>query len=438
MSANAPAGEREVLGSMLRDPRVIGDVLQILREDDFYTDAHRKVFVALVCLYDQHKPVELPTVADELHRRGQVEDIGGYPYIAQLLDAAPTAVNARYYAQMVRDSALRRSLEHAGATILRNAHDGVASPGELLEEAESLIAGIAQMGSLGNTVRLADSITAVYDRYDARAHREGINGLPTGFIDLDEKLAGLHDGELIVIAARPSVGKTQFALTIAIHNAHGHGHPVFFATLEQTHQELTERLLVREGRVDGHAFRRGTMQDKDIAAFIAAGDRLKAAPLFYEDSAGQTMLRVAANARRLKLKEGIRLVLVDYLQLIESEKSKQNRQDEVASISRRLKHLARELKVPIIALSQLNRDLEKSGREPKLSDLRDSGAVEQDADVVLLLHRPDDAKDIIKVNCAKQRNGPIGEIELTFDRRFGRFDNYVPDPFARGLQNDLP
>jgi replicative DNA helicase len=424
--------ERSVLGSMLRDNGVIGEVLQNLRDEEFfYKDAHRKIFSAIVSMYDQGVPADLTTLANELLLRGQIEDVGGYPYFAELWEAAPTSANVAYYAKIVRDQALGRQLWLAAKDIARNAAEGRAPIGELMEAAANAIEGIAQRGLLSTTVRLSESINSVYDRYEARANRGGMSGLSTGFLELDEKIAGLHEGELIVIAARPSVGKTQFALSVAIHVAHRQGIPVFFATLEQTHLELTERLLVREANVDGHRFRRGVMNEEEIKGLLAAGARLSKAPLIYDDSPGQTMLRVAANARRLKLKEGIGLVLVDYLQLVESEKPKPTRQEEVSSISRRLKHLARELAVPVVALSQLNRAVEiRADPTPRLSDLRDSGAVEQDADVVLLLHRPNDNENIVKLNVAKQRNGPIGEMELTFDRRRGCFADCFPDILA--------
>jgi replicative DNA helicase len=423
------SAERDVIGSMLRENAVIGDVLQILREEDFYSDAHRKIFSAIVRLYDQGKPVDLTTLAEEL--RGHIEDIGGYPYIGELWNHGLIPANVLLHAQIVQDDAKRRRLQVEAERIAQAAKDGRAPVAELLEAAESSIADIVQMGRTSCIVSLGESIRAFQDTVDARFLRRqsGISGLTTGFAQLDEKLAGLHPGELIVIAARPSVGKTQLALSIGVrHVAFRLSQPVFFATLEQAHVELTERLIAAEARIDLHDLRRGTIDAAGIQALLAASDQLQQVKLFYDDSPGQTMQRVAANARRLKLRENIQLVMLDYIGLIESEKQNKarTRQEEVASVSRRLKNLARELKIPVIAMSQLNREAENRP-EPRLSDLRDSGAVEQDADVVLLLHRPNDAPDIIKVNVAKQRNGPTGEIELTFDRRFGRFADCLPD-----------
>lgn len=430
--------ERSVLGSMLRDNGVIGDVLQILRTENFYLDAHQKIFQAMVALYEKGHPVDLVTLAEWLKQQKQIEDIGGYSYIGELWEAAPTAANAEYYAHIVRDKAIVRQLIHCSNEILRDAYEQNQPADELLDAAERKILDIAQMGVTGQTVTLQEAISQAYDRVDHRHQRDksSISGLSTGYVDLDEKTAGLQNSELIIIAARPSVGKTSFALNIVRHVVAEDNHPAFFVSLEQSRVELAERLICCHARIDSHKLRSGHLSSQDMEKLIAAGGQLQKAPLFIDDTPGQGMLRIAANARRLKLRHGIKLVMIDYLQLIEPDNRRDNRQEQVANISRRLKHLARELELPVVAMAQLNRGPEdRQGGKPRLSDLRESGSLEQDADTVLLLHRPEmyepgQHEGTVEVVIAKQRNGPTGEITLTFLKQFMRFDDYaVSMPF---------
>jgi replicative DNA helicase len=425
--------ERSTLGSMLRDNAVIGDVVLIVREQSFYTDAHQKIFRGIYALYEKTHPADLVTLADWLKEQKFLEDVGGYAYLAELWDAAPTAAHAEYYARIVRDKGLVRSLIHASTEILRDAYDQANPAEELLEGAERKILDIAQMGFTGQTITLHDALNEAYKRIDQRATRENVNvsGLPTGFLDLDEKTAGLQNSELILIAARPSVGKTTFALNLVRHIAVDGGHPVFFVSLEQSRIELAERLLCCQARVDSHKLRKGHLSGEDMQRLIEAGDLLRPARLFIDDSPGQGMLRIAANARRLKLKQKIRLVVIDYLQLIEPDIRKESRQEQVANISRRLKFLARELEIPVVALAQVNRGSEdRQDHRPRLSDLRESGALEQDSDTVMLLHRPElhepgQQEGVVEVIIGKQRNGPTGEITLTYLKHFMRFENFA-------------
>ncbi len=335
--------ERCVLGSMLRDNGVIGDVLQIVRGENFYADAHQKTFNAIVKLYDRGHPVDLVMLAELLKEQKHIEDIGGYAYLAELWDAAPTAANAEYYARIVRDRAIIRHLIHASTEVLRDAYDQAMPADELLEAAERKILDIAQLGITGQTYTLQQALAEAYDRIDIRQQRDqmSISGLPTGFIDLDDKTAGLQNSELIILAARPSVGKTALALNIARHVAVDCDKPVFFVSLEQSRIELAERLLCSHARVDSHKLRKGHLSAQDMEKLIDAGGFLKDTKLFIDDTPGQGMLRIAANARRLKLRHGIKLVAVDYLQLIEPDNRRENRQEQVANISRRLKFLAR-------------------------------------------------------------------------------------------------
>jgi replicative DNA helicase len=431
--------ERAVLGSMLRDNAVIGDVLQILREEDFYPDAHRKVFAASTALHDAGKPVDLVTLAETLKARGQIEDLGGYGYLAELWDAAPTAANAEYYAHIVRDKAIVRHLIHASTEILCDSYDQVMPADELLEAAERKVLDIAQMGITGQTYDAAAVVREVYDRMDARSARGGrALGVPTGFEDLDRLMAGLQDSELIVVAARPSLGKTSFGLSVAGHAALELGLPVLFVSLEQTRHELVERLMICEAKVDSQRVRLDTVAADERQRLIDAGRRIGASPLWIDDSPGQSMLRIAANARRLKLRKDIKLVVLDYLQLVQPEPGRKTRQEEVSGISRRLKGLARELQIPVLALAQLNRAPEdRADGRPRLSDLRESGAIEMDADVVMLLHQPklqkagagtDGPADttVVELILAKQRNGPTGEVPLVYRKPYMRFENYFP------------
>jgi replicative DNA helicase len=431
--------ERCVLGSMLRDARIIPDVQLILRpehtDENFYSDAHRRIYRAINKLHLSATSVDLVILSNELHATGEIKDVGGYQYLAQIYDETPTAANATYYAQIVRDKAITRYLIYTGTDIARDAADQVAPATELLEAAERKIMSIAEWGVAGETISLEEAIHEAYDRMEARAKREGlgeVSGLPSGYVDLDNITAGLQDSELIIIAARPSVGKTAITLNIMRNVAVDYGQPVFYASLEQSRIELAERLLCCEARVDGQKLRKGLLSTEEHRAINDAGARLSKAKIFIDDSPGQNMIRIAANARRLKLKHQIKLIVVDYLQLVEPDNRKDSRQEQVAAISRRMKFLAKELKIPVIACAQLNRGVEnRTEAEPRLSDLRESGSIEQDADTVMLLHRPKDpqtgldAEGVLEVIIAKQRNGPVGKITLTHIKQHMRFANYA-------------
>jgi replicative DNA helicase len=424
--------ERSVLGSMLRDNHVIGDVVLIVRADSFYADAHQKIFAAVVTLFDKNFPVDLVTLAEELKQRGQIDDVGGYAYLAELWDAAPTAANAVYYAQIVRDRFLVRGLIHAGTEILRDAYEQSQSGDELVADAERKILEVAQKGTTSTLYRLEEVIIQTYDRIDARATGDrAATGLMTHFTDLDEITAGLQNSELIIVAARPSVGKTAMALNLVRNICVEEKAPVFFVSLEQSRYELAERLLCSQARVDSHRLRKGTLGAEDMERLIEAGGVLRNAKLFIDDAPGQNMLRIAANSRRLKLRQGLKLVVIDYLQLIEPENRRDPRQEQVAQISRRLKGLAKELEIPVVALAQVNRASEdRQDHRPRLADLRESGSIEQDADTVMLLHRPDryepgQHEGVIEVIVAKQRNGPTGEVTLAYLKQFMRYEDYA-------------
>jgi replicative DNA helicase len=436
----SPEAERSVLGSMLRDNDVIGDIVQVLQPKAFYSDAHQQICQAIYDLYDKGQRVDLILLAEALRQRGQIENIGGYGSVAELWDAAPTAANAIYYAKIVREHAVVRNLIHAGNEILRDAYDQTQPAEEMLGAAEAKILAIAQTGLIGQTITLHDAIQEAYNRIDRRSQGEdmSIGGIPTGYIDLDELTAGMHDSELVIIAARPSVGKTAFALNLIRNMTVENKHPIFFVSLEQSYIELAERLLCCQSRVDSHKLRKGTLSQDDISKIIEAGGVLSKAPLFIDDAPFQSMLRIAANARRLKLRHGLKMVVIDYLQLIEPDSRRDPRQEQVAQISRRCKALAKELKIPVVALAQVNRASEdRQDHRPRLSDLRESGSLEQDADTVMFLHRPEryepgQNEGVVEVIIGKQRNGPTGEVTLAYIKQFMRFENFaMGSPFER-------
>jgi replicative DNA helicase len=434
--------EQAVLGSMLLDNEVIHDVVQLVTPECFLRDAHQKIYQVVVDLYNDGKNVDSLILREELKRRGRLDNAGQgeltTEYIADILDSIPTAANAEYYAKIVREKAVARRLIHASTEILREAYGQAESADELLNQAEKRIFEIAETRSVGETHHVADVLALAFDRLHQRTEQGGgaMSGLLTGFVELDELTCGLQKSELIIVAARPSVGKTAFALNIAQHIAVEERKGVFIASLEQSKIELTERMLCAQARFNGHKLRSGRLGSGDISKLMDAASELRPAPVFIDDTPGRTMLQIAASARRLKMRHDIQLIVIDYLQLIEADNRRDSRQDQISQISRRLKIIARELQVPVIALSQLNRSPEmREGGKPRLSDLRESGAIEQDADVVVLLHRPvlhdkDADPRVADVIIAKQRNGPTGEIKLTFLNECTRFENYSDRPEA--------
>ena len=425
--------ERSVLGSMFRSNDVIGDVVQILNVDNFYSDAHQKIYKAMIVLYEAGKPVDLVVLTEALKQANQIDDVGGYGALAELWDAAPTAANAVHYAHIVRDRSIVRSLINVGNEILRDAYDQVGPADELLHQATGKMLDVAERGVTGRVYGMDKMLEETFDRIDQRQTRGGssISGISSGYPDLDEVTAGFQNSEMIIIAARPSVGKTAFALNLIRNIAVDEKSTVLFCSLEQSRVEIVERLLCSHARVDAQKLRKGLMNAEDMERLIAASGIMRNAKIFIDDSPGQGMLRIAANARRLKLRNDLKMVVIDYLQLIEPENRRDPRQEQVAQISRRLKGLARELSIPVIALAQVNRSSEdRQDHKPRLSDLRESGSIEQDADTVILLHRPErfepgQHEGLTEVIIGKQRNGPVGEITLTFNKNMMRFENFA-------------
>ncbi len=436
--------ERGVIGGILRDPDTLPDVQQILRADNFYFDAHQKIFQVIGDLSTENQPIDLVMVYDRLKKSKQAEDVGGHAFLVDLWESVPTGANVEYHAKIVRDTAMVRSLIHAGNEILRDSYDRTQSADELVSQAERKIMEIAKAGMVGETKTLTDALHEALGRLDSRIGKDNltISGMPTGYVDLDNLLAGLQNSELVIIAARPSVGKTAFALNVVRNIITGAGPGdlppvVAFFSLEMARVELAERLLCCQSRVDSHKVRKGHVNSDDIQKLMDAGDVLRKAKLYIDDTPSRSMIQIAATCRRLDKKHekegGLRLIVIDYLQLIEPENRRDPRQEQVAQISRRLKFLARELKIPVIALAQVNRASEdRQDHKPRLSDLRESGSIEQDADTCVMLHRPgkfDGTTDdnILEIIIAKQRNGPTGEVTLTWRKDYNRYENYIAD-----------
>jgi replicative DNA helicase len=426
--------ERWVLGGVLRSNDSLSDVVRRLSPEHFYGAAHQKMFSAILALYDEGKPVDGITLTEELIKRKQIKETGGAPAIADIVNETLTAANVMHHANVVYEKAVLRHLIGAGTEMLREAYTNAKAPDELLADAEKRIFGLLQERNNAESKPIGTVLTSVFSRISARQSGTIVGGVPSGFRDLDELTNGWQKSELIILAARPSVGKTALALNMADHAAVEAGMATLVCSLEMSELELAERMLCARARVNAHHLRRGRVSHEDMRKLIEASGKLSAAPIYIDDTPGQTMLRIAATARRLKLKQNLQMVIIDYLQLIEPDDKRVSRVEQIGAISRRLKTLARELNVPVIALSQLNRAVEtREGHRPRMADLRESGSIEQDADVVAMLHRDDafdpesENKGLADLILAKQRNGPVGDVKLTFIRELTRFQDYASE-----------
>ncbi len=428
-----------VLGSIVLLPDVLDEIVLILRPDDFYDDAHRKLFAHMTALHESNKKIDPTLLIDRLRAAGDFEAIGGSAYLSKIINAVPNAAHATYYAEIVRQKSTFRSLIVASTDILRDAYDEAGDAPQLLSQAEQKIFSILDDRGSNNVQPLKEVVMQAMDRLDARmAGTHAAGGCDYGFRELDGKTGGLHDGELVILAARPSMGKTAYAMNVAENVAKEQNVPVLFVSLEMSSIELADRLLCSVARVNGHRLRNGTVSQEDRLKLVDTASVLAKTPFYVDDSPSRTVTEIAAAARRIKRRQGgLGLIVVDYLQLIEPDNPKDPRQEQVAKIARRLKGLAREMKVPVMCLAQLNRQTEM-GKEniPRLSHLRESGAIEQDADVVLFVHREEyyhrgeDQKQFAgqaQLIIAKQRNGPVGEVEMEWLRDFTRFQDRVPD-----------
>lgn len=423
--------EIAVLGSMLIEEEAIGQAVELAKASFFYRDAHKKIFQAIVDLYSSNKAVDLVTLTEELKKKGALEEVGGAAYLTELTAAVPTAANVAHYAKIVKEKAILRNLINTATQIVAQSYDGQQDANVLLDKAERLIFDISGSQLQGVSVSIKDiikdSIEAIEGFYRRKAH---VTGLPTGFDDLDMMTAGLHSGELIVIAGRPSMGKSALSACIAEYVGVQEQKPVAIFSIEMSKEQLVQRMLCSHARVELQKARSGFLTQSDWPKLVTAAGRLAEAPIYIDDSAGLTALELRAKARRLKSRHNIELIIVDYLQLMTGSTNIENRQQEISEISRSLKALAKELNLPLIAVSQLSRAPEKRETfRPRLSDLRESGAIEQDADVVMLLFReeyynPKEAnKGIAEVIVAKQRNGPVGSQNLIFLSEYTKFEN---------------
>jgi replicative DNA helicase len=432
---NADA-EKGVLGSILMKPDVCDDVALVVRPDDFADEAHQVLYRHLIDLHDNGKRIDTTIVLERLRAQGDADRIGGAAFLAEVLEAVPHAAHAVHYAQIVRDKSLLRSLIDAGTDILRDAYDEIDEPRQLLARAEEKIFAILERRAAADAKPIAAVLEEAMVRMDARMkHEHTIGGVETGFTQLDNLCGGLHNSELVILAARPSMGKTAFAMNIAEHVAFVVKQPVLFVSLEMACVELVDRLLCSAAQVNGHRLRNGTISKEDRRRLVEKMDEISQAPLFIDDTPGRTLTEIAAVARRLKRKEqGLSLIVIDYLQLIEPDNPRDPRQEQVARIARRLKMMARELEVPVLCLAQLNRQAEASrDNRPRLNHLRESGAIEQDADVVMFVHREEyylgtaEEKEQVKgqaeIIVAKQRNGPTDDVKLLWQQDYTRFVN---------------
>lgn len=424
--------EQGLLASILMDNTVMHDVVTLVKPEDFYRESHQVLYSIMRHMYDSSEPIDLITLAELLSLRNLMEKVGGDDALLTIAESVAHAANAKYYAQIVREKSITRNLISASSEILNKSYSNNYIAKELIEFAETSIFEISHAQSAGQTVELRDVITSTMDRVAQRSEsRQPVTGVGTGYSDLDEMTGGFQGSQLVILAARPSMGKTAFALNILDHVAINLGMPVLFFSLEMGQNELGERLLAARGRVEGHKLRTGHhLGTKEMAKIGEAYEVLRSAPVFIDDSPSRSVVQIAATSRRILGKEkNCGLILIDYIQLIEQEDSRESRQEHIAKVSRRLKTLARELSVPVIALSQLNRGVEtREDRRPRMADLRESGAIEQDADIVLLLHRPDyydpnDSPGVAEVIIAKNRSGATGTVKLTFLRNIMRFES---------------
>ncbi|MDT8300617.1 MAG: replicative DNA helicase [Sedimentisphaerales bacterium] len=428
------AAEAAVLGSMLIDPECIGDVVEHLTAEAFYRVEHRYIYDALITLYEKNQGVGIDAVLlrDELLKRKQLEEVG-IDYIAKILDSVPSSANVGYYTGIVKDKMLLRELIGTAGEILDSAYNQVGDTAEVLDEAEQKMFAITDKHVSGSASALKDLVARSFDLIEKR---QGIHvtGLPTGFYELDELTCGLQNGEMIIVAGRPSMGKTSLALNIAEHIGLMEKTPVAIFSLEMGKQQLAERFLCSISEIDSQKVRRGLLSDSDYKHLANACAELSETPIFIDDTSTLTPLELRAKARRLKSRHDISCILVDYLQLMHLGSGRvESRQQEITTISRYLKALARELSVPVIVLSQLNRAAEgRENHKPRMSDLRESGSIEQDADVIMLLHREDyykrneedyEPNNTAELIIAKQRNGPTGTVKLTFREKITKFEN---------------
>jgi replicative DNA helicase len=439
--------EQAVLGAMLLDADAIVRALELVDETMFYREAHRRIFRAMLALHQQGAVLDPLTLANELERQDGLAAAGGKDYIGTLLDVVPTAANVEYHLKIVKEKALRRRLIEIAQGLVVEAHESGADAADLLDLAEHRIFQVSQQRGTTNFWRIKQLLWPAMERIEKLREGGPLSGVPTGFVDLDKITLGFQPSDLIIIAARPSMGKTAFVLNIAQYAAVEGNVPTAIFSLEMSKESLIQRMLASEGFIDAQRLRSGKLNSQDHSNLAKAAALLGQAPIWIDDTPGLTLLEIRSRARRLKSQEGIRMVIVDYLQLIQGPMNSESRQQEISQISRSLKILAKELDIPVVALSQLSRAPEQrtgENKRPQLSDLRESGAIEQDADVVMFIYRPEmyprsadepgnaskladgtPIEGLAEIIVQKQRNGPTGMVRLNFRKQFTRFENWT-------------
>jgi replicative DNA helicase len=438
--------ERSILGAILLDNHALNAAIENIKPEDFFLEQHRRVFNQMIALGESQQAIDLVTLTESLHRVGELESSGGAPYLAALADGMPRVSNVEHYARIVREKALLRNLIHATHNIQQRALEGEDGADTILDSAESSIFALAEDRVKAGLIPVKDIVRDNFERLE-KIFREGksITGVSTGYTELDKLLSGLQPSELLILAARPSQGKTALALNFAENISIRAGSPVAFFSLEMSKESLLQRLVASVAQIDAHKFRSGHLSREDWRRMTEVLGTISSAPLWIDDAGSTSVLEIGAKARRLKREKGLSLVVVDYLQLITGRGRFSNRQEEVSSISRGLKGLAKELQIPVLVLSQLTRAPEREERGPQLSDLRESGAIEQDADVVMFIYRPHwskmeaspEERDQAEIQVAKQRNGPTDKVRFVFRSRLTRFEEAAPDAFSQFAPDDM-
>jgi replicative DNA helicase len=421
--------EEAVLGSLLIDPDAIIRLATFLRPEDFYREKHGWIYDCVLTLHERREPVDFLTVCDELDRREQLDEVGGAAFITLLVNAVPTSIHAEHYARIVERAATRRRLIDAAGQIAGLAYQEADDVEEVVDHAEQILFGVSERRISRELVPIKQVVSDYYDRIEYLTRHQGeLIGIPTGFMDIDKLLGGLQRSDMVILAARPSVGKTSLALCIAHNAAKLHGQRVAFFSLEMSDEQVVQRLISAETGIDSQRLRRGKIADDEWGRFVKAASDLAEIHFYIDDTPGISALELRTKARRVHAEFGIDLIVVDYLQLMRGDLRAENRVQEISAISRALKALARELNVPVLALSQLSRGVEsRTDKRPILSDLRESGALEQDADVVIFIYRDEmynentERQNIADIIVAKHRNGPTGTVSLYFNRELAQF-----------------
>lgn len=427
--------EQSVLGGILLEPEALSRVLEVMSGEDFYRESHRRIFAAMIELYQKGTPVDLVTLTEALHNKGHLDEIGGAGYLASLADAIPSAVNVDAYARIIREKSVLRRLINKATEIASKGYQFSGDAEDLLDEAEKSIFEISESKINPLVYPISEVIKESFGTIEELYERKDrVIGVPSGYLQMDKLISGFQDSDLIIIAGRPSMGKTAFALNIARNAAVDHDVVVVIFSLEMSRQQLAMRMLCSEARVDSYKLRSGLIGERDWSKLTVAAGTLSDAKIFIDDSPSLTVLQMRAKSRRLKAEKGLGLVIVDYLQLMRGRDGMERREQEISDISRSLKALAKELRLPVIALSQLNRRPEgREDKKPVLADLRESGAIEQDADLVCFIYREEmyeensKQKGIAEILVRKHRNGPTGSVSLAFQDQYTRFENLASD-----------